>query len=72
MPELADNKERFSLCCSFGRVGKATFVSVDRDTLMASGVSTDKRILRLFPDFSSPLKQQPAVLLSSEHLYPCS
>ena len=72
MPELADNKERFSLCCSFGRVEKATFVSVDRDTLMASGVSTDKRILRLFPDFSSPLKQQPAVLLSSEHLYPCS
>ena len=72
MPELADNRERFSLCCSFGRKGKATFVSVDRDTLILSGVSTDKKILRLFPDFSSPFLQPPAVLLSSEHLYPCS
>jgi hypothetical protein len=43
-----------NLCCSFGCEAIATVVRAGGRLFMVNSASVDKKILRLFPDFSSP------------------
>ena len=72
MPDSAPSRERFSLCCNFGRIRNATDTRVGGRLLLTNIASVDKSILRLFPEFSSPLNHCSLVLCPSAHQAHCS
>ena len=72
MPETAPSKERFSLCCNFGRNRNATDTRVGGRLLLTNSEPVYQLILRLFLEFSSPLNHCSVALCPSAHLAHCS